>query len=285
MKRVFRLKSSAICIGVLGYILFSFGNFNDDSIFKNDGFRVYNYNGESGDFMKSGNVRVLNVFKSDKSAYTQGLEIDENGILYHATGRYGTSGIGILDKENGILNYIVKLDEKYFGEGITISPKGIWQLTYKENTVFLRDKKSLNVLKFFSYDTEGWGISYNYDENNLLMSDGSDEIFIRDVDSFEVLDSFKLTLNGKKLERLNELEYFDGYLYANIWQTFDIVKIDLKKREVVKVYNFEKIIKNLNIPKDVREKMDVLNGIAHIDKNRFYVTGKYYPVLLEVELD
>lgn len=235
--------------------------------------------------MKNGNIKVLNIFKSDTKAYTQGLEIDEKGVLYHATGRHGTSGIGILDRENGKLNYIVELSEEYFGEGITITPFGLWQLTYKEKTAFLRDKKTLDVIKTVSYDTEGWGISYNEDDGMLLMSDGTDEIFIRDAKTFDIVDSFKVKLNGEKLERLNELEYFGGFLYSNIWQTFDIVKIDLKSREVVKVYNFEKIINDLEISKEVRENMNVLNGIAHIEGNRFYVTGKYYPVLLEVELD
>lgn len=285
MKRDIKLNSSSICIAIVGFMLFSSSYIKDYGNFRNENSWVYNYYKESGGFMKKGKIKVLNVFKSDTKAYTQGLELDENGVLYHATGRHGTSGIGILDKENGKLNYIIELSEDYFGEGITIAPNGVWQLTYKEKTAFLRDKKTLDVKKTVNYNTEGWGISYNEDEGNLLMSDGTDEIFIRDVETFDVLDSFKLTLNGAKLERLNELEYYDGFLYANIWQTFDIVKIDLKKREVVKVYDFEEIINGLDISNEIRANMNVLNGIAHIEGNRFYITGKYYPVLLEVELD
>lgn len=122
-------------------------------------------------------------------------------------------------------------------------------------------------------------------KKKLLMSDGTDEIFIRDAESFDLIGSFKMSLNGEKVEFMNELEYVDGFLYANIWQTFNIIKIDLKTKKIVSVYDFEKIIENLDISKEDREKMNVLNGIAHIDKNRFYITGKLYPVLLEVELD
>lgn len=235
--------------------------------------------------MKEGVVKVIEVFKSDKGAYTQGLEIDDNGVIYHATGLHGKSGLGILNKELGKLHYIIKLPQEFFGEGITITPKGIWQLTYKEKTAFFRDKMTLRVLKTVSYDTEGWGLAYDKENGYLLMCDGTDEIFIRDADTFEVLDSFKISENGEKIELINELEYADGFLYANIWKTFDIIKIDLKSRKIVSRYNFEEIIKNLDISEEDREQMNVLNGIAHIDKNRFYITGKMYPVLLEVKLN
>lgn len=117
---------------------------------------------------KNGKVKVLNIFKSDKEAYTQGIELDENGNIYQATGLKGKSGIGILDKENGILNYIVKLSDNYFGEGITFSPSGVWQLTYKEDIAFLRDKKTLDVIKTVKYNTEGWGIAYDYNEKKTF---------------------------------------------------------------------------------------------------------------------
>lgn len=234
---------------------------------------------------KDGKFKVLNVFKSDKDAYTQGIELDENGVIYQATGLKGKSGIGILNKENGVLDFKIRLSDDYFGEGITFTPRGVWQLTYKEKTAFLRDKNTLDVIETFNYDTEGWGIAYDKEKKELLMSDGTDKIFVRNSDNFELTDEFTLSFNGENIEFMNELEYADGYLYANIWQTYNIIKVDLKTRKVVTVYDFEKVIDGLGISKEDREKMNVLNGIAHIEGNRFYITGKMYPVLLEVELD
>lgn len=226
------------------------------------------------------NIRLIAVHPSDPDAFTQGLECDEEGRLFLATGLHGASRIGILNLSSGAYEALVHLDKTYFGEGITFAKNGLWQLTWQEHVAFLRDKQSLEVKKSVPHENEGWGIAYWKDKDVLLVSDGSARICLRDAESFALLDSFTL-----ESPMLNELEYADGYLYANIWLSSKILKIDLSQRKTVAVYDFSELLASLELSPQARARMDVLNGIAHIENQRFYVTGKHYPVVLEVELE
>ncbi|MDO4778713.1 MAG: glutaminyl-peptide cyclotransferase [Tissierellia bacterium] len=236
------------------------------------------------DVSKNG-IKILNIYRSSNDAFVQGFEMIDEGKVLVGTGKYGESKIGIWDKEKQEISYKVNLDEKYFGEGITVTDKGIWQLTWKEKTAFLRDKKSFEILYSKRYETEGWGIAYDKDRDILLMSDGTNTVYLRDPITFELKDKFELFKEGNPVSRINELEYFDGYLYANIWQTNKIVKINLQSKSIESIYDFTEVLNGLDLSPEQRSKMDVLNGIAHIEENKFYITGKLYPVIIEVELN
>lgn len=225
-------------------------------------------------------IRLLATHPSNPDAFTQGLEISSAGTLYLSTGLYGKSHIGVLHLADGSYEIRSSLDEKFFGEGITFSPAGLWQLTWKNQTAFLRDANTLDVIQTFHNEYEGWGIAYDKKQDQLLVSDGSNRIFIRSAKDFRLLNSFTV-----ERDMLNELEYADGFLYANIWLTNEIVKIDLSAQKIVQTYDFSRLIDDLEMGAEERANMDVLNGIAHIESKRFYVTGKQYPVVLEVELE
>ena len=225
-------------------------------------------------------IRLLAVHPSDPDAFTQGLEIDSAGKLYLATGLYGKSHIGILDLADGNYEILSSLPEEYFGEGITFAPAGLWQLTWKNQTAFLRDAETLHVIQEFPNENEGWGIACDKESDRLLVSDGSNRIYIRSAKDFRLLDSFTV-----ERDMLNELEYADGFLYANIWLTNEIVKIDVAAQKIVQTYDFSRLIADLQRSAEERANMDVLNGIAHIEGRRFYVTGKQYPIVFEVELE
>ncbi|MDO5047189.1 MAG: glutaminyl-peptide cyclotransferase [Anaerococcus sp.] len=227
-------------------------------------------------------VDLVEVLYSDDSAFTQGLELDD-GKLYIGTGLYGQSYLGILDPKTGIIDKKVSLDDKIFGEGISLVGDEIWQLTWKNGKVFVWNKDSFDLVKKFTNEYEGWGLAYDYDKDRLLASDGSNKIFIRDKKDFSLINSFSLSLYGEDVNNINELEYANGYLYANIWHSKKVIKIDLDKEKIVKVYDFTPILdKYLN--DDEKERVDEFNGIAHIKDDEFYLTGKLYPKIFRVRL-
>lgn len=224
-----------------------------------------------------------NIKKSDAEAFTQGLELNELGELILATGQYGDSSIGVIDPNTGNFDRIDHLDESYFGEGITFTPDALWQLTWKEQTVFKRDPHSLQIISEYHYEGEGWGLAYDTDQEVIWMSNGSHIIQKRRADSFELIDSLAVTINGQPVENINELEYANGYLYANIWYTNKIIAINLSTGEIDYQYDMTSLLEG-NLTAEQIKLVDTLNGIAHIEGDRFYITGKYYPVLFEVEL-
>lgn len=225
-------------------------------------------------------ITLLALHPFDNSAFTQGLEMDAEGRLLLSTGLYGKSSLGYLDIVNANFEHLASLPYEEFGEGITLSPKGLWQLTWQNHKAYLRDSSSFEILESFPLETEGWGIAYDSQENVLLLSDGSNTIYLRSAEDFRLQSHFKLPY-----ENLNELEYANGYLYANIWYSNQILKINLESQTVEKIYDFTEILANLPISSAQRQSMDVLNGIAHIEGKRFYIAGKQYPLLLEVILN
>lgn len=224
-----------------------------------------------------------NIKKSDAKAFTQGLELNGKGDLILATGQYGNSSIGILDPNTGQYDRVDYLDSSYFGEGITFTDEALWQLTWKEETVFKRDPQSLNIIDKYYYEGEGWGLAYDPEQDVIWMSNGSDIIQQRSAGNFELLDSIAVKLDGRAVENINELEYANGYLYANVWYTNKIIAINLSTGEIDYQYDMTTLLTD-NLTANQMNSMDTLNGIAHIQGDRFYITGKYYPVLFEVEL-
>ena len=209
----------------------------------------------------------------DPAAYTQGLVLDGEK-LYEGTGLYGESTLREVDRVNGEIKRSVALDESLFGEGIAVVDDRIFQLTWQEHTALVYALPDLTPVRTFTYDTEGWGLCD--DGSRLVMSDGTDRLYFRDRNSFELLGSVAVRdLNGP-VTALNELECVDGQVYANVYQSDTIVRIDPVSGEVTAVVNAASIH-----PKG--EEVGVMNGIAYdADAGTFLLTGKNWPTLFEV---
>ncbi len=226
-----------------------------------------------------GIVELLSVLPFDSSVFLQGLEcIDENRLLVSG-GLYNTSSIGIWNIKHNAWEKQLPLPPAYFAEGLTQTPYGIWQFTWQENTAFLRDSATLQSKKQVAFQGEGWGLAYVPESDVLISSDGSSSLIVRSAEDFTEIRRFDIGT-----QNINELEYAEGYLYANIWQSNRILKIDLQKQSVVKEYDMQPILESLDLTEQQRCQMDVLNGIAHIKGNLFYIGGKLYPVMMKVKL-
>ncbi len=222
--------------------------------------------------------KIANVYPHYIDAFTQGLAI-ENGILYEGTGLYGKSSLRKVDLETGKVLQIYELPDKYFGEGITVFKDSIIQLTWQANTGFVYDKNSFALVSDFHYGTEGWGITH--DGEHLIMSDGTSTLHILDPRSFSVINHIEVCEDDTPVNRLNELEYIDGHIYANVWQTDKIAIIDPQNGQVTGWIDLSGLVQT----QDGSTTAGVLNGIAYdAAKSRLFVTGKPWPWLFEIEL-
>ncbi len=220
--------------------------------------------------------KINNTFPHDKNAYIQGLFIDQ-GIMYESTGQKGYSSVRIVDLATG--NVIKKTDlaSKYFGEGIATYQDKIYMLTWTSREGFVYDKKSLELVRQFSFPTEGWGMTIK--EDSLIMSDGTSKLYFMEPDGFTEVKRLEVYDQNGAIDKLNELEYFNGKIYANRYYTDLIYEIDPSNGKVTGIINLEGIIEP-----DVHDNMDVLNGIAYdSDQEKIFVTGKNWPTLFEIE--
>ncbi|WP_435278134.1 glutaminyl-peptide cyclotransferase [Rhodococcus yananensis] len=224
-------------------------------------------------------VEVVTTHPHDSSAFTQGLEIDD-GELLEGTGIEGASRVSARNLVDGSERVRVDLPDDMFGEGITVAGDTVWQLTWRDGVAFARDRGSLTEQRRVSYTGEGWGLCAQPDR--LVMSDGSADLVFRDLGSFEEIGRVTVRRGGREVPRLNELECTDdGAVYANVWKSDEIVRIDPESGRVTAVVDAAELAGR--IPADERAGIDVLNGIAHIPgTDRFLLTGKYWPVLFEV---
>lgn len=223
---------------------------------------------------------VLASFPHDTTSYTEGLEF-YRGQLYESAGEYGESQLRKEDLATGRVLKKIDLDKKYFGEGITIFHDHIYQLTYQEHVAFEYDT-NFRVLKTFNLPTEGWGMTH--DAKDLIMDDGSSRIYYRDPETFDTVRTINVSDNNGLVNNLNELEYIGGYLYANIWQTDNIVKIDPATGNIVGKADLSGLLQRAG--KEVYDPNDVLNGIAYDSlTQKTYVTGKRWPLLFEVRFN
>jgi len=221
--------------------------------------------------------KVINTFNHDKGAYTQGL-VYEDGIMYEGTGDWENSSLRKVKFETGDVMLNMSLDPKYFGEGITIYKDKIVQLTWRSHTGFVYDKNSFKLLSRFEYSTEGWGITT--DGEKLLMSDGTNKIHFLDPEYDNETGSIEVYDNNGPMDSLNELEYINGLLFANVYQQSFIVVIDPKTGKVLQKID----CKNLVPSEYIGDVNNVLNGIAYdSENNRIFVTGKRWPSLFEVK--
>lgn len=229
--------------------------------------------------------QLVEVYPSDPSLFIQGLEMTQEGELLLSTGQYGESRLGILNLENGEFNENYSLADKYFGEGFTQTPNHLWHLTWQSGVAFRRNLDTYEPIGQVSYEGEGWGLAYDSDQDLLYMSDGTSIIDIRDPDTFEKVGEFEVAINERSIEELNELEYGNGYLYSNVWYENSILKIDPETAEIEQIYDMGPLLERLDLTEEQKNRMDSLNGIAHIEGDRFYITGKYYPIIMEVVLN
>lgn len=222
--------------------------------------------------------KVIASYPHDPGAFTQGLAID-NALLYEGTGRYSESSLRWVDLQSGRPIKTHNLSSGYFGEGITVWGDKIIQLTWRSETGFVYDKQSFNTLREFTYPGEGWGLTH--DGNRLIMSDGTATLRFLDPESFAEMQRITVRDGKRHIDRLNELEFVQGKIYANIWQTDTIAIIDPATGQVEAWLDLTGILQG----EDVTRRIDVLNGIAYDPAtDALYVTGKLWPRLFRIEL-
>lgn len=221
---------------------------------------------------------VVNRFPHDINAFTQGL-VYHQGYLYEGTGKNGQSALSKIDLESGEVLQSERLSQRYFGEGIEVVADKIYQLTWRSHMVFVYDKNSFEQIGSHYNANEGWGLAF--DGEQLILSDGSDRLTFHDPETFAPLGNVQVTLNGNPISQLNELEYINGEVWANVWQTDFIVRIDPDTGNV----NSWIDLTGLAAQTQVGGNEAVLNGIAwDAEDERLFVTGKYWAHLFEIEL-
>ncbi len=221
---------------------------------------------------------VVNTYPHDPAAFTQGL-VYADGLLYEGTGRRGQSTLRRVELETGTVLEQVALEPEYFGEGIALFGDTIFQLTWQANVGFRYARESFTRLGEFTYPTEGWGLTH--DGERLIMSDGTATLSFRDPATFAEIGRVEVTDATGPVTRLNELEYIQGEVYANIWQTDRVARIDPATGRVTAWIDLSGLLS----PEDRRQPVDVLNGIAYDPAtDRLFVTGKLWPKLFEIDL-
>ncbi|MDE0299295.1 MAG: glutaminyl-peptide cyclotransferase [Candidatus Poribacteria bacterium] len=222
--------------------------------------------------------KVINVYPHDRNAFTQGL-IFEDGVFIEGTGLYGGSSLRRVSIKTGEILQYRELPLHFFGEGVTIYENRIIQLTWRSHVGFVYDKDSFELLREFNYPTEGWGITC--DGRHLIMSDGTANLYFLHPETFAEQNRLAVQDDYGAVDRLNELEFVDGEIYANVFQTDRIARINPKTGRVVGWIDLKGILSR----KDLQRPVDVLNGIAYdAEKKRLFVTGKLWPKLFEIEL-
>ncbi len=220
--------------------------------------------------------RVVKEYPHDSEAFTQGL-VFHRGFLYESTGRYGVSTVRKVELETGRVVAQRALPARYFGEGLTVAGDRLIQLTWREGTGFVYDPEGLELLATFHYPTQGWGLAY--DGAWLYMSDGSAVIYRLDPDTFGIIGKLRVHDAHGPVNRLNELEFIGGYLYANVWQEDRIARIDPASGRVVAWIDLGGLLKN------GASGAGVLNGIAYEPSTRhLLVTGKLWPKLFAIDI-
>jgi glutamine cyclotransferase len=224
---------------------------------------------------------VVARYPHDEKAYTQGLFV-QDGVLFESTGRYGTSSVRIVDLATGVVQQRTDLDEGLFGEGIAPYKGLLVMLTWKEKTALVFDRKRLTEQQYrYSFTGEGWGLTF--DGTHFWMSDGTTtELRVIDPNGFKELRRVTVTDGGQKIDKLNELEWIDGEIWANVWQTDRIARIDPETGRVKSWVDLKGILGTHRV-KDVSD--EVLNGIAwDAAQKKVYVTGKHWPSLYEIRV-
>lgn len=221
---------------------------------------------------------VRRTIEHDRQAFTQGL-VYHNNKLIESTGG-DNSWIAEYDVQSASYDKKVTLDKAFFGEGITVLNSKLYQLTWKSKVGFVYDLNTFKRVGSFEYDFEGWGITH--DNQHLIISDGTDKLHYFDSLKLTEVYTKSITHNNRKAFNLNELEFIDGYIFANQWESNLILKIDTSSSTVVKAYDFSYLARE---SKSRNPQADVLNGIAYNPDNKdVFITGKLWPFLYVVRL-
>lgn len=233
--------------------------------------------------------QIVNEYPHDTLSYTEGLQYID-GKLYESAGMNKHSDIHVADLITGKVLQRHKLDDKYFGEGITVLNGKAFQMTYQENTCFVYDPKTFKLLKTFTYNFgEGWGMTT--DGKNLIVSNGSSTIFFINPETFRIISQIDVNNQYGSQSKINELEYIKGSIYANVYGEDVILKIDPANGRILGQVNMSNLrikygypaVNDTTKPESAPE---VMNGIAYDSvTNRIFITGKYWPKVFEVKLD
>ncbi len=222
--------------------------------------------------------QIVTEFPHDPNAFTQGL-VFEDGFFYESTGRKGFSSVRKVVPNTGEIVMIHELADEFFGEGLAVIHNEIIQLTWREHRGFVYDKDTFAFLENFKYQTEGWGLTY--DGKRLIMSDGSATLYFLDPKTFQTVGQVEVRDGDRFVTHLNELEFIKGEIYANVWKSNTIVRINPETGSVVGWINLRGLLRL----GDITDPVDVLNGIAYdAGHDRIFVTGKLWPKIFQIEL-
>jgi glutaminyl-peptide cyclotransferase len=221
---------------------------------------------------------IIDIYPHDSKAFIQGL-VWKDGFLYEGTGLYGESSLRKVGLETGKVLQQYNLPGKYFGEGITIFENKIYQLTWKEQTGFIYDLETFQLLETFSYEHEGWGITNNGE--CLIISDGSSILRFIDPVTMAEIRQVKVHEKQRLVDRINELEYIQGKVFANIWQTDKIAIINPETGEILSWLDLTSVMDLL----ETNQKIDVLNGIAYNpNTDELFISGKLWPKMFMIKI-
>jgi glutamine cyclotransferase len=221
---------------------------------------------------------IKNVYPHDHTAFTQGL-IFKDGILWESTGQYGQSSLRKVDLKTGKVLKTISVPREFFAEGMTVFHNKVYQLTWQNKKGFIYKPADFTKTGEFFYWGEGWGLTH--DADSLILSDGTNELRFLDPETFELKRKISVLENGRPLNELNELEYVKGEIYANVWQTDRIVRIDPRDGKLTGTIDLTGLLPAA----DRAAETDVLNGIAYDEAtDRLFVTGKNWSKLFEIRL-
>ena len=232
--------------------------------------------------------KIISERSHKTSLFTQGLEI-KNGSFYESSGLYAKSQIvtypitepeGTWAKMTAPFTQKQRIPDRYFAEGLTLLNNKLYVLTWQEGTVFVYDANNFSLIKNVNYKGEGWGLTN--DGKHLIRSDGSNKLFFHNAESFSVEKKISVKYQQEAIINLNELEFAEGFIWANIWHDNRIVKINPATGDVIGVMDFAAIAKNIKLT----DAESVLNGIAYdADRKAFWITGKQWPKMFLVKIN
>lgn len=228
------------------------------------------------------NYKIVNTYNHDDGSYTQGYEFYD-GSLIEGSGQYGNSSLRKTDYKTGNVIEKIDIDKQYFGEGITVLKDKIYQLTWNENTAFVYDAKTFKKEKSIPYfkNMSGWGLTN--DGTNLYMSDGSEKIYILNPETLEIIDYINVYTNANKIDSINEMEWIDGKIWANIYEKDMVIKINPKTGAIENILNLSELKSKVTKP---LQQGEVLNGIAYNPKTKtILVTGKNWDKSFEIKVE
>lgn len=241
-------------------------------------FLIWNYNQDKG------NYDIIERLGYDSEIYIQAIGWTDDQQLLLSSSLYRESRVRYLGDSTFDIKY--SLEENEFAEGLTLTPYGLWLLTWQNKRAYLLDPDNFQELAIISYEGEGWGLTYDAGRDFLYMSNGTSIIQVRDTQNFDLLDTFEVrTTSGQEISSINDLEYDGHHLYANIYQSNRIIRIEVQrfnKGRVTNEWDFTPLVRELK--KDYPDIQE-LSGIAHLQGNQFFITAKNYPYIYKVQLN